>query len=78
MHLKDYRTKFFIDEKEYPRFEPEIESVGYGVINFQAVINKMREVGVEYYLVEQDNAADLPDTLNQVERSVKYLKKEIK
>ena len=45
---------------------------------FQEVINKMREVGVEHYLVEQDNAADLPDTFNQVARSVKYLKKEIK
>ena len=78
VHLKDYKTKFFIDEKEMPRFVPEIESVGYGVINFQDVINKMREVGVEYYLVEQDNAADLPDTFSQVERSVKYLKKEIK
>ena len=42
------------------------------------IINKMREVGVEHYFVEQDNAADLPDTLNQVVRSVQYLKKEIK
>ena len=67
-----------MDEKETPRFVPEIESVGYGVINFQDVINKMRQVGVEHYLVEQDNAADLPDTLNQVVRSVQYLKKEIK
>ena len=77
VHLKDYKTKFFIDEKENPRFEPEIESVGYGVFNFQTIIDKMREVGVKYYFVEQDNAADLPDTLNQVERSVKYLQKEI-
>jgi hypothetical protein len=38
----------------------------------------MREVGVEHYFVEQDNAADCPDTLNQVIRSVEYLKKEIK
>ena len=78
VHLKDYKTKFFIDEKEIPRFVPEIESVGYGVMNFQSIIDKMREVGVENYFVEQDNAADLPDTLAQVERSVKYLQKEIK
>ena len=52
VHLKDYKTKFFIDEKEIPRFNPEIESVGYGVLNFQAIIDKMREVGVEYYFVE--------------------------
>ena len=78
VHLKDFKTKFFMDENECPRFVPEIESVGYGLINFQEVINKMREVGVEQYCVEQDNAADLPDTFYQVERSVKYLKKEIK
>ena len=78
VHLKDFKTKFFIDEKEVPRFVPEIESVGYGVLNFQAIIDKMREVGVENFFVEQDNAADLPDTLNQVERSIKYLQKEIK
>lgn len=78
VHLKDYKTKFFIDEKEIPRFTPEIESVGYGVLNFQAIIDKMREVGVENYFVEQDNAADLPDTLHQVERSIQYLQKEIK
>lgn len=78
VHLKDFKTKFFIDEKECPRYVPEIESVGYGVMNFQSIIDKMREVGVENYFVEQDNAADLPDTLNQVERSIKYLQKEIK
>ena len=78
VHLKDFKTKFYIDEKEIPRFEPQLESVGYGVLNFQNIINKMREVGVEYYLVEQDNAADLPDTLHQVERSIQYLQKEIK
>ena len=78
VHLKDYKTKFFIDEKEIPRFQPEIESVGYGVLNFQAIIDKMREVGVEHYFVEQDNAAEAPDPLYQVERSIKYLQKEIK
>jgi sugar phosphate isomerase/epimerase len=76
--LRDYRTKFFIDERECPRFVPEIESVGYGVLNFQTIIDKMREVGVEHYFVEQDNAADLPDTLHQAIRSIQYLKKEIK
>lgn len=78
VHLKDFKTKFYIDDKEMPRFEPEIESVGYGVMNFQSIIDKMREVGVEHYFVEQDNAADLPDTLHLVERSIQYLKKEIK
>ena len=75
VHLKDFKTRY---NTEIWKYEPEIESVGYGVMNFQSIINKMREVGVQYYFVEQDNAADKPDTLHQVERSIQYLKKEIK
>ena len=41
------------------------------------MIAKMQTLGVEYFLVEQDNAADMPDTLVQVERSINWLKKEI-
>ena len=36
-------------------------------------IDKLNEAGAKYFLVEQDNAAILPDTLGQVERSVKYV-----
>ncbi len=75
VHLKDYKTVYNTENWKY---EPEIESVGYGVMNFQSIINKMREVGVQYYFVEQDNAADKPDTLHQVERSIQYLKANIK
>ncbi len=75
VHLKDYKT---IYNTENWKYEPEIESVGYGVMNFQTIINKMREVGVEHYFVEQDNAAQHPDTLGQVERSIRYLKTRIK
>jgi sugar phosphate isomerase/epimerase len=75
VHLKDYKT---IYNQEQWKYQPEIESVGYGVLNFQSIINKMREVGVEHYFVEQDNAADKPDTLHQVERSIQYLKANIK
>lgn len=78
VHLKDFKTVYINEENKPPRFAPDIESVGYGVLNFQAIIDKMREVGVEHYFVEQDNAALLPDTLHQVERSIKYLQKEIK
>ena len=75
VHLKDYKTKY---NTENAKYEPCYESVGYGVMNFQTIIDKMREVGVQHYFVEQDNAADLPDTLNQVERSIKYIKANIK
>ena len=75
VHLKDYKTKYNAENWKY---EPDMESVGYGVMNFQSIIDKMREVGVQHYFVEQDNAANLPDTLNQVERSIRYLKTKIK
>ena len=34
----------------------------------------MIESETKHFIVEQDNAAYLPDTLGQVERSIKYLK----
>ena len=38
---------------------------------------KMLEAGAEYFFVEQDNAALLPDTLQQVEDSIKYILAEL-
>lgn len=71
VHLKDYKIKPKDDGGSEPAFAP----VGDGVINFKRVIEKMKTLGVEYYLVEQDNAADMPNTLEQVEKSIKYLKR---
>lgn len=70
VHLKDYKLAF--DEKN--DFVPTIAPIGDGVIDFKRLIEKMKTLGVEYYLVEQDNAADMPDSLSQVEKSIRYLK----
>lgn len=78
VHLKDLRTAYTLDANGYPAFAPEYAPCGDGVLNFKDIIAKMRETGVEHYLVEQDNAADLPDTLMQVERSSRYLKQFLK
>lgn len=75
VHLKDYQI--FINADKNNSIEPTFAPVGDGEIDFKAVTNKMKEYGVEYYLVEQDNAATLSDTLNQVERSIKYITKEL-
>ena len=72
-HLKDY--KIVNDGKGW--YQPTFAPVGDGVLDFKKIIAKMQTLGVEYFLVEQDNAADLPDTLVQVERSINWLKKEI-
>ena len=72
VHLKDY--KLFENKDALAGFEPRFAPVGDGTIDFKSLIPKMQAAGVKYFLVEQDNAADLPDPLGQVERSIKYLK----
>ena len=70
VHLKDYKIEF---DKEKNEFKPNFAPLGEGTLDFEKIIAKMQTLGVEYYLVEQDNAALLPDTLEQVEKSIKYL-----
>lgn len=70
VHLKDYRIA--LKEKFIPDFAP----VGDGTIDFKAIVPKMIEAGAEYFIVEQDNAADAEDPFGEVKRSINYLKKE--
>lgn len=72
VHLKDYMIA--LKEGEKPGFEPRFAPVGDGTIDMAAAIAHARAAGTEYFLVEQDNAAKLPDTLGQVERSIRYIK----
>ena len=72
-HLKDYGIR--VQEKEgKASFVPTFVPVGEGNIDFARVIAKMQECGTRYYFVEQDNAAQLPDPLDEVRRSVSYIK----
>ncbi len=73
VHLKDYRVDFGMkgDWKDPgTRFAP----VGEGNINFKAVIPVMKDCGAEYFLVEQDNAVDAEDPLQEVKKSIETLK----
>ena len=70
VHLKDYRIS--LKEKFIPDFAP----VGDGTIDFKAIVPKMLEAGAEYFIVEQDNAADAEDPFGEAKRSIDYLKKE--
>ena len=74
VHLKDY--KLFQKADAWAGLEPGCAPVGDGTLDFCSLVPKMQAAGTKYFLVEQDNAADLPDTLGQVERSIKYLKGE--
>ncbi len=75
IHLKDYMIVF---KEDGGWVKPCFAPVGDGNINFAAVIDAAREAGAKYFLVEQDNAASLPDTMGQVERSVRYVDKNLK
>ena len=74
-HLKDY--KIVRDPDDEKKMKPLFAPVGEGNINFPAVVAKMRTCGVKHFLVEQDNAALLPDPLGEVKRSIEYIKTQL-
>ena len=74
VHLKDY----MIAKGGGPAgFEPRFAPVGDGNIDFASLIPRMKASGAQYFLVEQDNAATLPDTMEQVGRSIRYMKEQL-
>ncbi|MBR2907908.1 MAG: sugar phosphate isomerase/epimerase [Clostridia bacterium] len=74
VHLKDYMiAQKPVKEGVKPGFEPRFAPVGDGTINMKAAVEHAKAAGAEYFLVEQDNASKLPDTLGQVERSIRYI-----
>ena len=75
IHLKDYKV---VVQEDGWKVQPHYCPIGDGNIDFESVINAAREAGTEYFIVEQDDAALLPDTLDQVEKSVRYVDKNLK
>ena len=75
IHLKDYKVEV---QEDGWTVKPIYCPVGDGNIDFGSVIAAAREAGTKYFIVEQDNAALLPDTLGQVERSACYVDKNFK
>lgn len=72
VHLKDYMI-VVKENSEKLAVEPRFAPVGDGTIDFKAFVEHASKAGAKYFLVEQDNASKLPDTLGQVERSIKYI-----
>lgn len=52
----------------------KLAPVGEGVIDMPAVVKKAKEVGVEYYIVEQDRTREGKDILDEISISYKNLK----
>ena len=72
VHMKDYMIALK-ENSEKVAVEPRFAPVGDGSIDFAAFVEHARAAGAKYFLVEQDNASKLPDTLGQVERSIRYI-----
>lgn len=68
IHFKDLAK----DEKR------SICACGQGTLDFTSIYNKCVELGVENVLVEQDNAADLGDPMDQMQLSYNHLRPIIK
>ncbi len=71
VHLKDYQLTW---RESDCTFNPAFAPVGDGNMDFKKIVAKMKECGTKYFFAEQDNAADLPDPLNAVQRSIRYIK----
>lgn len=75
VHLKDFLPGFMKNEEgKWKMAEPRFAPVGDGNINWRDVMAAFKKAGVQYYLVEQDDATSYDDPFAQVERSIKYLK----
>lgn len=78
VHLKDYRIGYKTDEEGRITFAPKFAPVGEGSLNMKAIVDKMKLVGTKYFFVEQDDACtEYDDPLGEVERSIKYIAKEL-
>ena len=77
IHLKDYMVGVTQREDGKYKFDPTFAPVGDGNIDFAPIVEFGKKVNVVDFLVEQDNAALLPNTLEQVKRSIEYIKKEL-
>ena len=73
VHMKDYMIADKTKDDGKIDFEPRFAPVGDGSIDFAAFVEHAKAAGAKYFLVEQDNASKLPDTLGQVERSIRYI-----
>lgn len=76
VHLKDYRINAASNAEGNLFMEPKFAPVGDGTLDFGKIIDAMKRSGAKYFLVEQDNAVDFDEPLEQVKRSINYLKKE--
>lgn len=74
LHIKDYRINAKKDENGNVSYVPGFAPAGDGVLDIKAIIDTAKKSGTVHFLVEQDDAVSYPEPLEQVKRSIKYLK----
>ena len=67
VHIKDYLITY-----ENGKFEAHSSALGDGTFDIPGIIAEMKKCGTKYFLVEEEGAADYPDTLAEVKRNVDY------
>ena len=75
VHLKDLKIISRVSEEGKTSFAPIYAPVGEGNLDFGSYYPLMKAAGVEYYLVEQDNAVSFPDPIDEVRRSYNYIRR---
>ena len=74
VHFKDHKVIVNPENTNPSHINTEC-ACGDGTLDFVKIYKALKKVGVKYVIVEQDNAALLPDTLGEVKKSVDYLNK---
>lgn len=74
IHLKDYKLR---PQNNSAWCEPHFAPVGSGTLDFKAIVQAAKKAGTKYFFVEQDDAVDYPDPLDQVRQSIDYITKEL-
>ncbi len=64
--------------KDMSASDRKICACGDGTLDFKALYEVCREVGVQNVLIEQDNAAELDDPMSAMEHSFRYLRPIVK
>ncbi len=77
VHLKDYGIVQYTNSKEKQDLKPDFVPVGEGNMDFVSIVAKMKELGAKHFLVEQDNATNKPDPMDEARRSINYITKEL-
>ena len=72
LHLKDYQIK--ASTENGLSFTPAFAPVGKGTLDFPAIVEHAKKAGGIHFLVEQDDAVDYPDPLDQAKQSIDYIK----